>query len=461
MGIFYQRAGELYDQQRYDLAQRDLLRELEQSPDHADAHALLGMCQHFLKQKDEALTSCKEAIRLAPGSAYAHYALGCVQVDFDRFDEAAQSVQEAIRLDPTSPFYQGQLSYIRWRQGRHEEALASADAGLALDARNTFCLNRRAMALGYLGRLDEAEEVVRVALAVDPENSFTLANCGWILMKRGRGDEAAQTLRDALRRNPQMSWARDHLMDTLVLLIRQKQSKLVLKHFDESLERDPSLAEGRQQMALALAGEEMRFVAFLVLAGWVIACSLGPCLALLAVSRHRQEPAFGHFGKLLLVLDVLLVLDFVVPPTWTLGWVAQALALWGMRLGQRLIPVEQRRTFRLILVAASGAVAAGVVTFFTGSEVTGTIYALLVALIVPLAYLPLCRPGWPRTILNVYLGSLAVWGLTLVLQVAFGHLSKAGMDVSRGVLVIVGAGCSGLLGRALEYFGKRQAAKTS
>src|SRR5690349_19422728 len=101
MGAFLERGRILFFQHsRYADAEREFLRALKGDPDSAEAHALLGLARNRLNRADEALASCREAIRLAPEWSYPHYALGYVLEKNDRLDEAAKALEDAIRITP-------------------------------------------------------------------------------------------------------------------------------------------------------------------------------------------------------------------------------------------------------------------------------------------------------------------------------------------------------------------------
>src|SRR4051812_34473315 len=132
MGAFLERARVLFRQVRYDLAEGELLRELAANPYNPLAHALLGLCRGRLHRHEEAVQSCREAVRLAPECAYVHYALAYSLDDCDRLPEAADAVAASLRLNPVEADYHALLAYIRSRQHYFEESLAAAEAGLRL-----------------------------------------------------------------------------------------------------------------------------------------------------------------------------------------------------------------------------------------------------------------------------------------------------------------------------------------
>ena len=117
---------------RFDDAITACREAIRLRPDYAGAYTNLGIAlvaqQH---RPGEAIAALREAIRLDPGDASAHFALGNAlrkspafdKPDERKFDEVVREYREAARLDPSSadaPFALGQLLS---RLGRLDEAI--------------------------------------------------------------------------------------------------------------------------------------------------------------------------------------------------------------------------------------------------------------------------------------------------------------------------------------------------
>ena len=68
MSTAFQRGIVLFNQDRYDLADREFRQELAESPDNALAHAFLSLCLRNRTARTKALREADEAIRLDPGT---------------------------------------------------------------------------------------------------------------------------------------------------------------------------------------------------------------------------------------------------------------------------------------------------------------------------------------------------------------------------------------------------------
>lgn len=455
MGIYLERGRILFRQLRYDLAEKELLRELAQEPGSSTTHALLGLCRGRLQRHAEGVESCHEAVRLAPDSAYAHYALAYLLDDLDRIDEAATAIGESLRLDPSDPDYHALLAYIRARQRRYEDSLAIAEAGLRLDATHIHCLNRRAMALAYLKRPAEAEQVLGVALAQDPLNPVTLANHGWVLLEQGKPGPALEQLSEALRLDPRMSWARNKTTEALELLVGQGRPAAAVKHFSEALRRDPELEGDRQRLVQALLKRLPRALTGGILVLWVGLCliALGP------------DPRPGLLVRLipLVVYTCLLRRRFVLLDPLCF------LLLRLQPLGRLVLSPRQVRASTTVGLLFAVALIVVPLARVVDEAFAHLVAMTLLALVLPLANVFLCRPGGhAHDIMATWLLVLAVGACLLVVMTGFNLVSDAAVACQvpgvlrafmwdaqgfadwRDLLFLVGVGVTGLLSRGMQ-----------
>ena len=385
----FQRGIVLFNQNRYDLADREFRQELAGAPDNALAHAFLALCLTAQNRKDEARREADEAIRLDPGIAFCHYVLGRVLCDQDRLKDAEAAVQEAIRLDPENADYLGLLSSIEISRSRWDAALAAADRGLALDPEHNTCTNLRALALVQLGRKAEAEQTLGSALANDPENALTHANQGWALLHRGDHRRALEHFREALRIDPELDWARSGIVEALKA--RHLIYRLMLRFF---------LWMGRQT----------RVAQWVVILGFVFGRQILASIA-------RANPALAPFLIPVLVLSfAFLLLTWISSPLFNL-------ALCFNRFGRLALSREQRiasswvggcfllaaASFVLYLVNASAAASFGMVYFGL--------------LLLPLAVTFGRPPGRARWLMAAYTGALVLMGLPILSMILLDRAS--------------------------------------
>ncbi|MFN3243942.1 MAG: tetratricopeptide repeat protein [Planctomycetota bacterium] len=211
----WQRAALLYEQQRFELAEKELRALLAQDPDFAPAHALLAQVLAQTGDLDEALAAGKQAVTIDPELDFGFRAIAVVQMTRRDYKAAEEAIRIAIDLAPEDAEHRGTLAQILLLQSRWQAAITAADAGLAIDPQNTDCLNMRSVALTKLGRSDEAQADVKASLAHDPDNPYTHQARGFACLRQGQPKEALQHFQEALRRDPMLDGARAGLVEAL------------------------------------------------------------------------------------------------------------------------------------------------------------------------------------------------------------------------------------------------------
>ena len=376
-----ERSTLLLEQGRFDLAEKELRRQLTEDHQDALAHSLLAFCLLKQERLPEAEREAKEAVALAPDAPFSHFHLGQVLDHRDRLDQAAAAFLEAIRLDPEEADYPAALASIRVQQRRWDEALVAVDQGLQLDPDHDGCTNLRAMILTQTGKTGEAHSTLDDALARDPDNAFTHANRGWTLLRESRPAPAIEHFREALRLDPSMEYARIGIVEAMKA--RNPIYRPILRFFLWM-----GSLQGRSQM-------------------WLI---LGLFLGVRVLRQvARSQPSLAPF----LYPLIFLYLAFVL-----MTWVADPLFNLLLRLdrfGRLALSREQVQSsnwFGGVLGLALVALAAGLAT---GSETLLLVALGAGALILPVTATFRCRSGWPRwtmagyTALVVTLMSVALY----------------------------------------------------
>jgi len=364
----------LIEQQRYDLAEKELRKRLTEHNDDALAHSLLAYCLTQQERGGEAEREAREAVALAPDEAFCHYHLGQVLSRRDRPDEAAAAYEEAIRLDPEEADFCAGLASVRIEQRRWDEALEQVKHGLALEPDHPGCTNLRALILTQTGKTGEAHATLDDALAHDPENAFTHANRGWTLLRESRPEPAIGHFREALRLDPSMEYARTGIVEAMKA--RNPVYRPLLRFFLWM-----GSLQGRSQMWLIL--------------GLFFGVRLLRQIA-------RSNPALAPFLYPVIVLYLLFVL---------LTWVADPLFNLLLRLdrfGRLALSREEVRASNWFGAVLGLALAALVTSVAIGSKTLLLVGIGATGLILPVAGVFRCRPGWPRWVMAGYTALIAI-----------------------------------------------------
>jgi tetratricopeptide (TPR) repeat protein len=387
-----ERCSLLLQQGRFDLAEKELRRRLAEDHQDAFTHALLAFCLMKQERPDEAEREAREAVALAPDEAFAHFHLGQVLDHRDRLEPAAAAFQEAIRLDPEDADYPAALASVRAQQRRWNEAMAAVEQGLELDPDHDGCTNLRALILTHTGRTDQAHSTLDDALARDPGNAFTHANRGWTLLRESRPQEAIEHFREALRLDPTMEYARIGIVEAMKA--RNPVYRPILRFFLWM-----GSLQGRSQTWLIV--------------GFFIGARLLRKVA-------QSQPSLAPF----LIPVIFLYAAFVL-----LTWVADPLFNLLLRLdrfGRLALSREQVQAsnwFGAALGLSLLALAAGL---GTGSKTLLLVAVGAGALVLPIAGIFRCGPGWPRRVMTGYTGLLALLlALTLWAEASEAFLAIA------------------------------------
>jgi TolB-like protein/class 3 adenylate cyclase len=160
---------------RLTSAEATSTKVLSVAPNHAAAHALLGVVQMYTKRAAQGIAECEQALALDRNLAGAHASIGMAKFLLGRAAETEAHINEAIRLSPRDIFA-GRWFVIVGLAKRQLNADAEAVVWLrrGLDANRNYSTAhfQLAAALALLGELDEARAEVQTGLALDP--SFTI-----------------------------------------------------------------------------------------------------------------------------------------------------------------------------------------------------------------------------------------------------------------------------------------------
>jgi len=190
----------------------------------AMAAYLKGLYQFNRTELSMARDFAREGIRLDPQMARCHELLGMtllLTADFHRttyasiMPEARASLDRALELDPESAM---SLSWLGWSYFAYEHDWRKGEdkmrRAIELDP---VTGNNYAFLLAGRGQFDEAIRAVDRAVEYDPANPSLLADAAQIHHFARRYREAIGLYRKAIELNPTSSYARIHIVKSLLL----------------------------------------------------------------------------------------------------------------------------------------------------------------------------------------------------------------------------------------------------
>ena len=177
-------------------------RVLDQQPDHAQAHYLLGL---LLRDRGEARAAEREltaAIASAPAYADARCALANVQRAGGRADTAVETCRTGLKPMAGVASLWRALGLAELARQEGESAREAFEQALALAPTDAQTHYNHGVALQMLHRREEALRAYQRALAFDPEQIAADFNIGVILQEQDRADAAIHAFERVLARDP-------------------------------------------------------------------------------------------------------------------------------------------------------------------------------------------------------------------------------------------------------------------
>jgi tetratricopeptide (TPR) repeat protein len=190
-----------YDQNRWDLAERELQKHPELLVDNAEAHAIMGRCAINRESFPEARSYLRTSLEINPEFSNALYYLAvleflvslrqrCKDDEQWHLHKAEKWIRDAIRLRNDAAEYHAELACILINRGRFRKALAAAETAVSISPDDAYCLRTKGRALIDCNRHREAIDVLNKSLRLDPQAGCThlylyLAKPGWFGL-RGR-----------------------------------------------------------------------------------------------------------------------------------------------------------------------------------------------------------------------------------------------------------------------------------
>lgn len=141
---------------------------VEENPDDAEAHRLLGLAMHGTGDLPTARDCLERSVRLDPRSADGHFALGNLLRELDEKGRAELHYRTALRLDPGHVDALNNLGALRRQEGATEEAVALFREALRHRPHFPTAGRNLGIALMALRDYDAALEALQTVLAQDP-----------------------------------------------------------------------------------------------------------------------------------------------------------------------------------------------------------------------------------------------------------------------------------------------------
>jgi tetratricopeptide (TPR) repeat protein len=225
---------------------------LAAQPGHLEALHLLGVVAHQQGDHAHAVLLIGRAVAGNPDNAMYHANLAEAYRALGQFDQAVASCRVALRLRPHFPEAANNLGMALLGQGKTDEAMVSFAEALRLEPDFAMACNNLGNALRLRGELREAETHFRRAVSMDPDLAEAQSNLGQLLLERHQPHESLESLRAAVRLRPNLAEAHNNLGNALREVGRLAEAR---QCYGEALRLKPGLAMTCNNMGQAFQEE--------------------------------------------------------------------------------------------------------------------------------------------------------------------------------------------------------------
>lgn len=182
----------LIKEKKFTDAETYLRKSIQQSPNIAKFHQLLGECFFVQKRFPEAIECFETSISFDPKVAGCHANLGAAYISIHQFEKGTAATQTAIALNPNHAIALCNLGYIYTCTDKLTEGIELLRQGLARDTNNAQIIVNLTSALRRAGQVEEAERILRFAVSREPASAVHLCNLASFLQRLGRNPEAGE-----------------------------------------------------------------------------------------------------------------------------------------------------------------------------------------------------------------------------------------------------------------------------
>jgi len=245
------RAAAMIRQGQLDAALKDLPTIVADSPEHAEAHRLLGLAYWIDDQTGKSIDSLRSAIRLAPGDERARVVLAEVLAGDRRLAEAGRELTQALEGGSRSGRVHHALAQLYERQSLLPQAATSfhdSEAFGPIVGRDEFY---RALGALLVNRadFDGAAEAYRRRIEANPNSGEAHRQLGEIYFLQGRDEQALAEFLAATWLDPRDAKAFAAAGQVQARLLKYADAVTAL---DRALSLDPGLKEARYALGTSL-----------------------------------------------------------------------------------------------------------------------------------------------------------------------------------------------------------------
>jgi len=205
LGLNQQQSG------RFAAAAQEFKRALERTPQNAQAHFDLALCEFRLHQPDEAIRELQITLALEPWYTRAEELLVNIYLQKKDYVQARARLQHLLSVDPQSYTAHYNLGVFAAMAGNWNEAQGELLTALHTDPASAEAHNTLGSVYLRRDQLEEARGELEEAIRLQPEFAWAHYNLALVFKKQQKADDAERELRAALKADPMFTPARAEL----------------------------------------------------------------------------------------------------------------------------------------------------------------------------------------------------------------------------------------------------------
>ncbi|MDP9173886.1 MAG: tetratricopeptide repeat protein [Planctomycetota bacterium] len=209
----------------------------------------LAISHHQAGRLPEAENLYRAVVEEYPNNADAHHLLGILAYQSGNYNVALEFILRAVFLSPNVPQYHGNLGLVLAAQGRTGDAIAAYRRGIAQGSKFAELPYNLANALYEQGKLDEAILEYKNALELRPDYPEALNNLGNPYSTKGDYDTAINYFRRAILLRPNYPEAHNNLGTALYNQGKYPES---VESYRASIAQRPDYADAYNNIGQAL-----------------------------------------------------------------------------------------------------------------------------------------------------------------------------------------------------------------
>lgn len=204
-------AGTFYTRGEYAQAANVCTQMLQQKPNLAEAHSILGVSLAALGKRKEGIEAIRQAIALGGEIASYYSNLGEIYRQDGNPAEATTMLEHALQLEPANHHAHNNLGIVLFESGASHEAIACYRQAIVLNHTFPEAFNNLGNALRKVGELDEAGAAYQAALKLRESYPEAHNNLGTLLREQHKPELAEQAIRKAISLDPRYVEAYNNL----------------------------------------------------------------------------------------------------------------------------------------------------------------------------------------------------------------------------------------------------------